>query len=351
MRPELDLVLTWGDSVVAWKRVPFDARLVPHDHFALPDELSPHSLSVRASPAEAGERPPRFRFDRAFGLAVIAALLTHVAVAWLGVITPDDEGEALTGARLAAVRAASVDRGDEATTEGAPRAGGAAAPIAYGVAVAARGMPEPDHDTDEARDVGSFGMVGLLDVVSSESSLGFGVQPRSDSTLSGGGAWLQELGGSGLDLSGTGEGGGGPGSAVSLSEVGGLDIAKGVGHDVRLTGHVASIVCHLHYVDPVVLARLDATAIQRVVRQNDGRFRGCYQGGLLRNPALEGRVTVKFAIARDGSVVTAEDDAEASDLPDAEVRSCVVRAFSALTFSEPGGVIRVTYPIVFSPAD
>ena len=342
-------MLTWGDVVVAWKRVPFAAQIVPREHFALPEELSPHALEVRATVAEGVARPPRFRIGRAFGLAVIAALLTHVAVGWLSVTSPDDEGEVLTGERLAAVRAASVDRSD-GLTEGAPRAARAAAPIAYGVATATRGSPTPDDTHDAVEDVAVFGMVGLLDSVVMPPSAGFGVQPHSDSKLSGDGTWLQELGGSGFDLSGTGVGGGGPGSAVSLSECCGVAYLPGVGHDVRLRGHTASIVCHLHYVDPVVTDRLDPRVIQRIVRQNDGRFRGCYQDGLVRNPALEGRVAVKFAIARDGSVATAEEAPE-SALPDAEVRSCVVRAFSALSFPEPGGVVTVTYPIVFSRAD
>ena len=157
-------MLTWGDVVVAWKRVPFAAQIVPREHFALPEELSPHALEVRATVAEGVARPPRFRIDRAFGLAVIAALLTHVAVGWLSVTSPDDEGEVLTGERLAAVRAASVDRSD-GLTEGAPRAARAAAPIAYGVATATRGSPTPDDTHDAVEDVAVFGMVGLLDSV------------------------------------------------------------------------------------------------------------------------------------------------------------------------------------------
>ena len=48
----------------------------------------------------------------------------------------------------------------------------------------------------------------------------------------------------------------------------------------------------------------------------------CYQNGLKANPTLEGRVTVKFVIGRDGAVQLAADGG--SDIPDAGVRQCVV---------------------------
>lgn len=118
MRPQIDLVLTWGDFVVAQKRVPGGARLVPSEHFALPDELSAHSLHVRATVAEDGARPPRFRFDRAFGFAVLVALLTHVAVGWLSVSAPEDQGAVPTSERRVMAPPASVDVDDTRASAG-----------------------------------------------------------------------------------------------------------------------------------------------------------------------------------------------------------------------------------------
>lgn len=70
--------------------------------------------------------------------------------------------------------------------------------------------------------------------------------------------------------------------------------------------------------------------------------------GEIDNPALEGRVTTRFLIARDGSVSVSADGG--SDLPDAKVVSCVVGAFAQLSFPEPaGGTVTVDYPIAFSP--
>ncbi len=98
-----------------------------------------------------------------------------------------------------------------------------------------------------------------------------------------------------------------------------------------------------------VNGRLPPEVISRIVRQNFGRFRLCYENGLRTNPNLQGRVAVKFVIDRTGSVTTATDGG--SDLPDSSVVACVVRGFSNLSFPQPeGGIVTVVYPIVFSAA-
>ena len=94
--------------------------------------------------------------------------------------------------------------------------------------------------------------------------------------------------------------------------------------------------------------RLPPEIIQRIVRMNSGRYINCYQGALRTNPMLEGRVTVRFAIGRDGSVQSASDGG--SDIPDTSVRQCVISSFTNLSFPQPeGGVVTVVYPLTFSP--
>ena len=96
-----------------------------------------------------------------------------------------------------------------------------------------------------------------------------------------------------------------------------------------------------------VNGRLPPEVVQRIVRQNFGRFRACYENGLAKNPSLEGRVAIKFVIDSDGSVSTSHDGG--SDLPDASVVSCVVRAMSTPSFPEPaGGIVTVSYPLYLS---
>jgi len=48
--------------------------------------------------------------------------------------------------------------------------------------------------------------------------------------------------------------------------------------------------------------RLPPKVIQQEVRRHYGVFRACYEAGLVRQVALEGKVVVRFAIARDGTV-------------------------------------------------
>ncbi len=101
-----------------------------------------------------------------------------------------------------------------------------------------------------------------------------------------------------------------------------------------------------------VNGRLPPEVIQRIVRQNYGRFRLCYENGLKTDPSLQGKVAVKFVIASDGSVSTASED-PSTTLPDKTVVSCVVRGFSGLSFPAPegGGIVTVVYPVIFSPGE
>ena len=93
---------------------------------------------------------------------------------------------------------------------------------------------------------------------------------------------------------------------------------------------------------------LPAESVQRVMRQNVGRYRQCYETGLRGNPALRGRVMVRLTIDASGSVASAED--AGSDLPDSTVTSCVFGTLGTLAFPQPeAGSATATVPIVFSP--
>jgi hypothetical protein len=88
--------------------------------------------------------------------------------------------------------------------------------------------------------------------------------------------------------------------------------------------------------------------IQRIVREHFTAFRACYEKGLARNDQLTGKVTVRFVISREGKVSQAKDDG--SDIPDSEVRDCVIDAFTKLEFPAPeGGIVTVVYPIMLAP--
>jgi hypothetical protein len=224
-----------------------------------------------------------------------------------------------------------------------------------------------------ARDFGLIGLIrtGSLDTVTSP----WGEQASGkDAKDAHGKMWASSIDdafGYGFGLEGTGEGGGGDGTGVGLDHVHtvgngggngpGVGLGKctdpngkcdgmGIGNGKLPGNHVAKAL-PLHE-GPVFTdgGRLPPEVIQRVVRQNFGRFRLCYEQGLRTNPSLNGRVVTKFVIARDGSVSTAQDGG--SDLPDAAVKQCIVRSFSNLSFPEPqGGAALVTYPLIMTPGE
>ncbi len=185
--------------------------------------------------------------------------------------------------------------------------------------------------------------------------------PENDALSARGNAWGDEIGdtfgSAGLGLSGVGEGGGGRGEGTGLGDIGtigqgagtGTGQGFGAGHG-RLGGSHMARPPQVRMGATTVNGSLPAEAVQRIVRQNYGRFRLCYEDGLKNNPNLQGRVSVRFTIAADGSVSQVAN--AGSDLPDASVVSCVTRAYSGLSFPQPeGGVVTVVYPILFSPAD
>ncbi len=177
----------------------------------------------------------------------------------------------------------------------------------------------------------------------------------------------EAFGNGGLELLGAGSGGGGKGTGVGLGELGvghgaglfggpgGLgncldgNCGSGRGHGLTRMAHKPTGI-RMTPMQTQVNGRLPPETIQRVVRQNFGRFRNCYDSGLRTNPGLGGRVVTKFVIDRTGAVSTASDGG--SDLPDRAVVACVVRSFSNLSFPQPeGGIVTVNYPFLFTPGD
>jgi hypothetical protein len=223
--------------------------------------------------------------------------------------------------------------------------------------------------TQALRDAADFGMIGLLQA-------GFGGDPNAPKAPWGGldtlgndersalgnmwGETIDEASGvGGLGLSGLGEGGGSRYEGIGLGNIGTIGNGSGLGDrqgfgpghggsSGRFTrGHRVSSP-KMQVGNTAVSGRLPPEIIQRVVRQNFGRFRLCYENGLRNNPSLQGRVTAAFVIGRDGAVSSVQNGG--SDLPDTGVVSCVVRSFYGLSFPAPdNGIVTVSYPIVFTP--
>ncbi|MBI5533049.1 MAG: AgmX/PglI C-terminal domain-containing protein [Deltaproteobacteria bacterium] len=223
-----------------------------------------------------------------------------------------------------------------------------------------RDNPDPHIAMKTARQqAAEFGLIGLLNAGAGGDPFApaapwgrdesLGADPVSALGTMWGDPIGDSFGGGGLGLSGVGEGGGGRGEGLGLGRI--KTIGQGAG-----TGSSRGFGAGSHRVGPVfclcgastVSGRLPPEAIQRVVRASFGRFRFCYEKGLRANPSLAGRVSVRFVIARDGSVAAVGD--AGSDLRDREVVQCVERAFYGLSFPQPeGGIVTVIYPIVLSP--
>lgn len=216
------------------------------------------------------------------------------------------------------------------------------------------------------RDAATFGMIGILnsgaigDPQAPTAPWGRDTSLGTDSVSARGNMWGDEIGdasgGSGLGLSGIGEGGGGRGEGLGLGNIGTIGHGAGTGdsqgfgsgHGKLGSGTHVTKAPRVHWGATTVTGRLPPEVIQRIVRQNYGRFRMCYEKGLSKNPNLEGRVQVRFVIGRDGSVSNAANGG--SEMPDSGVVQCVVGAYYGLSFPQPeGGIVTVVYPIMFSP--
>jgi hypothetical protein len=230
--------------------------------------------------------------------------------------------------------------------------------------------PQDNQDPHIARQAAlreamEFGMIGLLntgaagDPNAPTAPWGRDTSLGTDEVSAMGNMWGDEIGDAfgsgGLGLSGIGEGGGGRGEGIGLGNIGtmghgagtGTGQGFGSGHG-RLGGSHRTKAPQVRMGTTQVSGRLPPEVIRRIVRQNYGRFRLCYEQGLGRNPNLEGRVTVRFVIGRDGAVSNVSNGG--SDLPDANVVNCAIKAFYGLSFPKPeGGIVTVVYPIMLQP--
>jgi len=205
-------------------------------------------------------------------------------------------------------------------------------------------------DKEVAEDAGLLG--ALRDDASLDSSL-------SNSGLSGSlqsgiggliGAKGTQAGSGGLGGRGGGLGGGGSadglggmgtkgrGSGSSGYGSGGGDFGQ------RGEGAIAGVGG-----DPIILGALDKSLIDAVIKRNMSAIRYCYQRELTKNPSLNGKITVKFVIAADGSVSSATT--KSSSMSNPAVESCINGRFMRFTFPQPkgGGIVIVSYPFIFSP--
>jgi len=91
---------------------------------------------------------------------------------------------------------------------------------------------------------------------------------------------------------------------------------------------------------------LDFDDVSRVISDNIGGVKFCYELGLKRNPSLTGKAEIEFTIGENGRVVSAR--VVSSTLNDSRVESCILRKVRSMRFPAPeGGKVTVKYPFVF----
>ena len=97
----------------------------------------------------------------------------------------------------------------------------------------------------------------------------------------------------------------------------------------------------------ILLGALDQSVVKRVIKQHMAQIRYCYQKEVKKNPSLSGKVTIKFVIAKDGTVSSAKTNTTTMNNP--IVENCICQRFMRFKFPEPkgGGIVIVTYPLTF----
>ncbi len=161
----------------------------------------------------------------------------------------------------------------------------------------------------------------------------------------------------GLGLVGTGRGGGGTGEGtIGLGSTGligkggggGTGSGYGRGSGAGFGGR-GKRVPRVRQAKATVRGALDKDIIRRIVRAHINEVRYCYNQGLVRDPALKGRVSISFTISAAGKVSASEVDRDT--LSDDKVGKCIAKAVKRWKFPKPigGGIVQVTYPFVLEP--
>jgi hypothetical protein len=165
-------------------------------------------------------------------------------------------------------------------------------------------------------------------------------------------ATARGLGGLGLRVMGTGHAGAGTGTlsggpiGTRGRSGGDSDYGEGTGGLIGKEDRGPSVV----FDKGQVTGSLDPELIRQVVRSHAGQIRYCYERELTSTPGLGGKITMKWVIAANGSVMSAS--AVDNQMKSAAVADCLASRVKGWTFPLPrgGGVVVVTYPFVFKQA-
>lgn len=97
------------------------------------------------------------------------------------------------------------------------------------------------------------------------------------------------------------------------------------------------------------LGSIGAEALRKVLDEHAGEIRLCYRQALARNGRLQGKVTLRWIVRADGSVLDPAVDEAGTTLLDGAVRECMIARVRGWSFPRPrdGRVAVIANPWVF----
>jgi len=267
-------------------------------------------------------------------------------------LSPSDLRSAFVGLAMAALTACGG-----AASAGSPAVDRAAVvDVGPAPSVSASAPDAATLAKDMAEQAGVLGALKGAEFSAIGDGTMMGVPPDGATNTIWGDASDDGFSGGGLGLRGTGLGAGGTGSdTIGIGTIGTLGHGAGTGGG---SGYGLGGGPKAHAgakigtgTPPVVTGSLPPEVIRRIVRQSISQVRFCYEKELVKNPALAGKISMSFVIGKTGAVTSAS--VGSSDVASTEVGKCLTTVFQKMTFPAPdgGGIVKVSYPFVFSPGD
>lgn len=114
-------------------------------------------------------------------------------------------------------------------------------------------------------------------------------------------------------------------------------------------GTIPTCTPTIHWAPPAMVKLGPVTAttglpvevIQRIMRQNTGRYRQCYDDGLAKDASLKGKLVLAFEVDKTGAVSGVRKGSGNEIAMDGVVQ-CAIRMTNALSFPVPDGGAKVT---------
>ena len=94
---------------------------------------------------------------------------------------------------------------------------------------------------------------------------------------------------------------------------------------------------------------LEVDAVRKVIKKSKGALAKCYAKALVKDNALEAKVTVEFVVDKKGK--TKDAKIKSGGLGDPAIDACLVEVMSGWKFDAPSdGKAKVKYPLTFKPS-